>query len=543
MKNADGSTTTRTATGTKTTRPALKRNQGSGSRLATVAANNHAASKLTPLSRSKTSESKTSNGEDDKTGSTSPNGNGGGACAPFISSIYCSQACAQVEQGRSEVIGKDIARTFSQADLHSHHRPSMDGIITNIDIHNHPYAPPSPLFISSDTESSNSLGTATADADSGPASSAPKVMEYFRMSRGGPDDAWNDIQRQRRSSMNPSFRPAEMTRQNTQASSHCTLSSDSLSSMWDSDLYLGRSTSNSGKMRMTPMSHPVEEDRSGPAPIPSRPALPRSTLSHTSLGASSPNDISLLKSYAESFHGKNLLSTSYNNHRGSLVVPSSSTSTALPFDNRRASLNNGIRPSTGTIRAKSNALTWDSLGKQAVQEREQAGRMRRAESVATPSNGLAVPQKSDSDAHHDVTPRQSLKVENGQWKVVSFSESYNGLGKNGTIRSKSRADSRSTQSSHSSAGSSDTPAPAHGRATIRSTSLAAPTTASTLASSPASFMSGSTIPCTTTTPTLLPHARSPGPNWQEYEIKGGKTYEIPKGLKVNTQKAGLFYFH
>lgn len=338
--------------------------------------------------------------------------------------------------------------------------------------------------------------------------------------------------------MNPSFaRPAEMTRQNTQTSSHYTLSSDSLSSMWDVDLYLGRSSSNSGKMRMTPMSHPDDSSSAlgsttGPAPIPSRPALPRSNLSHTSLGASSsPDHSSLLKSYADSFHGRNVLSTSYT-HRGSLCAPPSSS----PLDARRASMHAGMRPSTGTIRAKSS-MTWDSLGKQAVKERAQAIRLRRAESH-TATVALAVPQSDQEGPHHDATPRQSLKVENGQWRLVHHD---GGLGKNGTIRSKTRADSRSTQGSSNSSGSSHA-------TDMRPylSSLAPPTSTSAVASSPSSTM---TIPCSSapvpsaSTPVPTPHTKSLGPNWGEYEVKGGKTYEIPKGLKVNTQKAGLFYFN
>lgn len=335
--------------------------------------------------------------------------------------------------------------------------------------------------------------------------------------------------------MNPSFaRPAEMTRQNTQTSSHYTFSSDSLSSMWDSDLYLGRSSSNSGKMRMTPMSHPDDSptaygSSTGPAPIPTRPVLPRSNLSHTSLGTSSPSDVSLLKSYADSFHGRNVLSTSYT-HRGSLAAPPSTS----PLDARRASMHAPARPSSGTIRAKSS-MTWDSLGKQAVQERAQACRLRRAESH-TATAGLAVPHTDREAAHHDATPRQSLKVENGQWKVVQVQDQF-GLGKNGTIRCKSRADSRSTQaSSHSSGSASSDLQPV----TASSLALAPPPPASAIASSPSSTM---TIPCSSAPIVTAPHTKSTGPNWGDYEIKGGKTYALPTGLKVNTQKAGLFYFN
>lgn len=445
-----------------------------------------------------------------------------------------------------------MSRTFSGADLpgrrHREHRPSMDGIITNMDLHSNPYAPPSPLFMSSDTESSNSVGAAAPlDSDSGPASSAPKMMEYFRMSRGGPDDAWNDVQRQRRSSMNPSFRPPEMTRQNTTTTTYSGVSSDSLSSMWDSDLYLGRSTSNQGKMRMTPLSHPADDERAGAGPgptnIPSRPSLPRSNLSHTSLGtSSSPSDMSLLKQYAESFHGRNALSTSYTTtHRGSLAAPSAATAA---LDARRASMHSGVRPS-GTIRAKSS-VTWDSLGKQAVREREQvqAGRLRRAESHVTTS-ALAVPsplpEQGSPLQQHDLTPRQSLKVENGQWRMVQVAAQDGlGLGKNGTIRCKSRTSSKSTQSSHSSGGS-DNHHPVTSAAFLIPPPSASVSPSSTTTMTMPIPATASTTPTSRISPSSA-SASASGPNWQAYEARGGKTYALPQALSVSNQK-GLFYFH
>lgn len=538
VKNADGSTTTRTANGTKTTRPTLKRNPGSGPRLATVAVNNNAASKIAPLTRTKTSES----------GKLSPDEH---PCAsaplsspPFASSIYCSPDCAAVEQHRTAAVGKDLARTFTGYDTDTyHHRRSVDGIVTNIDIQNPPYGPPSPLFVSSDTESSNSIGTAP---DAGPASSAPKMMEYFRMPRQGPDDAWNEVQRQRRSSMNPNFRPADMVRQNTQTSQYTSgMSSDSLSSMWDSDLYLGRSTSNPGRMRMTPLSHPDEVAiSSGPSPIPARPSLPRSNLSHTSLAASSPKEISLLQSYADALPIRHGLSTSYNQRPfampGSIGMPITS-----PPDSRRASMA-GVRPSYGTIRAKSRQAsgpTWDSLGKDAV--REQTCRNKRCTAHASPAltGGLSIPQSGSEHADH--TPRQSLRVENGQWKVVHSMEGL-GLGKNGTIRSKNRSSSRSTQSSNSSSEGAEVNK--QRSASAAASSLMPPPSAfATTASSPSSILTmRSPQPVNTPTtarpsPSGVSLPRS-GYSWKQFEEKGGKTLPLPANLHVSNTKAGLFYF-
>jgi len=33
-----------------------------------------------------------------------------------------------------------------------------------------------------------------------------------------------------------------------------------------------------------------------------------------------------------------------------------------------------------------------------------------------------------------------------------------------------------------------------------------------------------------------------GFDWSAHEKKGGKTYEIPNGIKIDRSKAGLFYF-
>lgn len=378
------------------------------------------------------------------------------------------------------------------------------------------------------------------------------------MSRHGPDDAWNDVQRQRRSSMNPNFRPADMVRQNTQTSQYTsagTVSSDSLSSMWDSDLYLGRSTSNPGRMRMTPLSHPDDlVSATGPSPIPTtRPTLPRSNLSHTSLAASSPKEISLLQSYADALPIRNGLSTSYNQRPfgvpGSIGMPIPS-----PPDSRRASMA-GVRPSHGTIRAKSRQAagpTWDSLGKDAVRE-QQACRNKRCVSHASdaPVGGLSVPQREVELADH--TPRQSLRVENGQWKVVHTMEGL-GLGKNGTIRSKTRTCSRSTQSSNSSNEGSVPPRQQPSRHHSASSST------SGLMPPPAMIPSAASSPSSTITLThanvsanhFSTHTARPSPtgvslsrsgySWKQFEEKGGKTLPLPANLHVSNNKAGLFYF-
>jgi len=387
------------------------------------------------------------------------------------------------------------------------------------------------------------------------------------MSRQGPDDAWNDVQRQRRSSMHPSFRPAEMQRQNTQSTQYTanTASSDSLSSMWDAEYNLGRSTSNPGKMRMTQMAHADGSTSSGPSPIPTRPALPRSNLSHTSLGCS-PNDLTLLQSYSDALPVRNGLSTSYNSRPfpvpGSLGVPVST-----PLDTRRPSIAGSVRPSYGTVRAKSkqSGPTWDSLGKEYVREQEDRAKrsLSQSQATATSTVGLAIPQPEP--AQLDQTPRQSFRCENGKWKIV-HTIGGTSLGKNGTIRCKDRSSSRSTQSSNSS---SDYEQGLRGKPAqpVLSTSNLMPppsTIPHSASSSPSSVITmtnpssgrlaqthGQSLQHPENTPTsratpsslgLSQQRRGSGYNWHQFQQEGGKTLPLPGNLQVNHTKAGLFFF-
>jgi hypothetical protein len=490
----------------------------------TVATNNNAASKLAPLTRTKTGESAKSPTSEEPPVVTQP------PSPPFKSNVYCSRACAAAEQDRCDVVSKDLARNFSTSEIGQYyHRPSVDGIITNVGAHNHPHGPPSPLFLSSDTESSNSQGTAP---DPGPACSAPKSMDYFRMGRQGPDDAWNEVQRQRRSSMHPSFRPTEMKRQGTQSTQYTvnTASSDSLSSMWDPEWSLGRSTSNPGKMRMTPMSHP-DSYSSGPSPIPTRPALPRSNLSHTSLAGSSPSDASLLQSFSAAFPVRNGLSTSYN-PRPFALPGIGSEPASTPLDARRPSMAS-LRPSTGTIKAKPkpSGPTWDSLGKDFVREHQEKERAKRSVSLsqqATPTVGLAIPQPQPEAVSAQSTPRSSLRMENGQWLIVHSMDGP-GLGKNGTIRAKHRSSSRSTQSSSSS----NENEPPQARKSVR------------LASSASLMPPPAHIPHASSQPENTPTGRSAGASLPRsstgYNWGPGKTLPLPANLHVKPQ-AGLFFF-
>jgi hypothetical protein len=565
VKNPDGTTTTRTANGAKVTRPGLKRNPNSTARLATVAANNHAAAKMQTLTRSKTAD-------------VIPT-----TAIPFQSTIYCSSACATTDAGRSYEAAKDIARSLSFE--YSAYPPHIDTSVSVSD-HSHPHAPPSPLFISgSDTESSN------AGADSnGPACSAPKVMEYFRMSRGGPDDAWHEVghqrveqDRHRRSSMNPAVgaRRYSMTRQVSGLGQGVfgEISSDSLSSLWEQDQYLARSASGGGRIRgMTPVKAQVggrealgagkrSTSSSGSETsvnIGTRPTV-RSTLSQASLAASPPTSnasaqprpilppefgsapdhtLSLLQSYAAAFPTRDPSGTSTSYTQRGFVFPGSQPLIS-PSDSRRGSGNssNGLnRPTSGTIRApKPRDATWDALGKEEVRASGRAGR--------------------GNSHNNDDTPKQSLQVVDGRWKInYSKPVGVTGASLEGTIRgprSRSHSRARSNASASSTTAEHDTGIAIPKRPVMASshTSSRTPTNVS---------RSSSNMP----PPDYIPRkeelegmpdiaglrvgsvgcgiasgsAPKTGFNWDKLEKEGGKTYELPKGLKIDRSKAGLFYF-
>ena len=598
MKNADGTTTTRTANGAKTTRPALKRNTSSANRLAAVAAGNNAAAKLHPLTRSKTADptpthvetgyspTKPSPKQQSASNSTKP--------LPFQSAIYCSASCAQTDAGRSTEAYKDIARTFSY-DFSGPHLDSINTYGVPITDRGNPYAPPSPLFISgSDTESST-----TGGPDSGPACSAPNSLGFFRMSREGPDDAWNDVQRQRRSSMNPAVRPASLARYQSNMSAHGwgDVSSDSLSSLWNTttsehELYLARSTSNGPKSRSVAFAPTAAGERDGlganrrslshsfdrdGVPTPSRPMMARSNLSHTSLAASPPSSLppvgsapnqtlDLLRNYATAFPIRDA-GTSQSYCQKGFASPGSQSSQGLAAiaDARRASMSGMQRTNTGTIRAKSRsastaAPTWDSYGRDEVNALNA-----RAAARAMPCNARADTQ--------DATPKQSLEVENGQWKIKYHSHVHpvpqramSSSSSSGSRRSSDAAsidmrkgvtiDARphlgtsfsSTTHARTPLAPTGMPPPAaipfHRSATSTATpSSSVPARASSNAGMPdlASLRIGSSGCAPYLTSDNATCVRQ-GFDWSAHEKKGGKVYEIPKGIKIDRSKAGLFYF-
>ena len=600
VKNPDGTTTTRTAGGAKITRPGLKRNTNSANRLAAVAANN-AVAKLQPLTRSKTADPAPTHDHPATTPQTpSPNNVTPG---PFQSAIYCSSECAQADAGRSDEVNKALARTMSYDFSAPQPRYGLQGLVTHglpVSDHANPYAPPSPLFISgSDTESSIAGGP-----ESGPSSSAPKNLGFFRMSKERPDEAWHEVQRQRRSSMNPAVRPISLARQqsNVSVSNHgwADASSDSLSSLWhNTSEYdaLARSVSNGPKPRNvsfverepTRRSMSSSSDRSAPIPA-ARPSVSRSNLSHTSLAASpsqsgsAPDQsLNLLNSYAAGFSSSKAAGSAHSYTKG-FAHPGSGSShgsgVATPLDSRRGSINAATiqRPLNGTIRAKSRqarpetAPTWDSFGRDTIN----------AVNARAAARAVTCPITADTlEAHeHDCTPKQSLEVQNGQWQVK------HGESRPMNHRSRSSASDTSSTSRRSSNTSSTgvhraspgmpirhhpllstSVSSTHGRTPLASGTMAPPaaipirsnTTPSssvpTRASSnvhlgdnhPLPDLAALRIGSSGCAPYLSTDAAKGGRtrsgfDWTAHEHSGGKLYTLPKGLKVDRSKAGLFYF-
>ncbi|KAL7425214.1 hypothetical protein Q5752_000902 [Cryptotrichosporon argae] len=606
VKNADGTTTTRNANGVKTTRPAMRRNPASAARLAALA--NHTKTgeqKLGPLVRTSTSESL--DGSVKTAASKSPSPSPTSETPVYRSEIYCSRECAHADAGRSSATFHDIARTLS-----------LDCGIAPLG------GPPSPLCFSSDTDSSASLKV--SDRDVLPATSAPKTMEFFRM-RDAPDDAWREYERekarQRRSSM--AARPytaagayalAPMTRQRSGQStstgySLSGASSDSLASLWhESEPSIHRTTSGNGAMRaMTPLhareahgaghrsmsSSSDGSSHSGPSAHGARP-INRSSLSQTSLalasspqpslpefGASVPAHTAYLQSYALAFPARDPsgLSTSFKAgfHPGS-ATPSSSLSMSRRESFVAAPTPLG-RPLSGTIKARprnEHAATWDSFGRDEVNARH-----REHEHEAAPR---PIPERGRP---YDATPKQSLEVENGRWKIKYTAPGFGG-GAAATAheRSRSRVSLRSAHSVHSNdddarampppavpaaaisipsrptsspqmLSSSSTgqtprtaapapvhcPAPAHAHAPRvgqsvphRAASAMPDLAALRLGASPSAAATDyvSVGALAAAAGKSLPRA---GFDW---ERRGTKTYELPKGLVSNPNK-GLFYFN
>lgn len=324
---------------------------------------------------------------------------------PFVSSIYCSRDCAE----------KDVGSSTAAAN----------------------------------TDSSISVAAALRGAPRTPdalvGTSVPKTIEFFRLPRDLPDDAWRESR-----TVRPQLEPIVQQHMSRQRSSgpHSAsgTSSDSLASLWNGDHEINpkRSSSNVGSLcAMTPMYAPTPDSAGSVSARRSmssssdgsgiqRPALPRSTLSHTSLGGlsspvlntyhpevgSAPSHTAyLMQAYASAFPARD----------GGALSPPALSGSATP-DSRSTSVSIApvpLRSTSGTIRGMRNrqgstGATWDSFGKAEVRERV---RRNTASSEAEIAVG-SLPQSPDLDnrrgrinSYCEATPKQSFEVEHGGWQI------------------------------------------------------------------------------------------------------------------------------
>jgi hypothetical protein len=545
----------RNANGTKITRPPLKRGPNSATRLALAVANNTAAGKLQPLTRSKTTgtDVDTTTGEANELSAKSDSPESVALKTPktpnmpadaFVSTIYCSRSCAQQDNDRSNDFCRRLSGEISPGALHL--------VTAGLPLSSSSKSPcnsPSPLCISGSDTSSN------ADPISaGPgASSVPK--SFFAFGREGPDDAWNAVNRERRSSVHPAVRPVAMAREPSQASYYSIgPSSDSLNSLWN-DQEMDRSSSSSSHIRFTTVS----------SAIPARPA-PRQSASNASLAAS-PRPVTIPAEFGSAPEHTFDLWNSYHNSfakrdsSGTSVSRGGATPTTSPpvSTSRRPSYS--LSRVSGTIRVnKSHTnVTWDSFGQEELRAKE-----RRASMKAPAAFGIEA---------HGSTPKQSIEIgKNGcQIKYHQPGSSPSPfLGASPRPGNPRRASARSVHSMRSDSSASDHEQ--YHSQTTRTGALQIPCNDASLSSSngssartpttrmlpfsavptrpTASSANGQAMPdlaalrvgsggCAPSTGNSAPRSTW---NWAEFEKKGGKTYEVPPGLKAHAGKSGLFYF-
>jgi hypothetical protein len=374
----------------------------------------------------------------------------------------------------------------------------------------------SPIGVS-ESDTSSSADPSSAE----PAASSVPGMGLFQYSREGPDTAWNEVNRQRRSSMHPAVRPVGMAREPSQNSHWSMQSSDSLASLW------------------------VEETTSA------RP-VPRSTLSQTSLGTS-PRPVLPAEFGSAPDHTFDLWH-SFNNSFAKRDARVAATPTSPPITSaRRPSYS--LSRTSGTIRAnKSHTnVTWDSFG----QEELRAKQRRASASVkavtpsglleaehGTPKQSIEIGQKGCEIKYHATSPSHSTRPPNNRRashrSVVSLrSDSSSEEDYAGALRIPRPQLGNAHGSSYSSSARTPTrmlppcaPAVAVGSGTPGQTTM--PDLAALRVGSRgcAPFVAGST-------PSSAPKSNW---NWSQFEREGGKTYEVPEGLKAHAGKTGLFYF-
>ena len=497
VRNPDGTTTTRTASGARTTRPGLGRNASSNPRLAAAVA----SAKLQPLTRSTTTED------------VAIQTVAGSLKIPFTSSIYCSQSCAEADHARH---GDSYpASSYGSGGI----SPQLH-INTSVraDPTKSPYAPPSPLTMS-DTGSSASTNPAAP-----PASSAPQAIDYFRIGRDDPERAWREtneaLGRTRRSSMHPAIRPTEMVRWQSQyshysrESAYADMSSDSLSSLWQED-HIARSNSNPGKLRAMAAGDARRMSTHSERGI--RP-LRRSNLSQASLIASPPTSplsrpidapapspaMQILQQYANSFSSRSPASAASPSRTWSAVFrrPSQGAPLSRP-------LSETVRPPPPP-RAQSvingfavGEITWDSFGAEQIMARRVS---QAAVAANRPTLGASL------STGETATPRQRVELEDGHWRLAI--RRGNSEGPSGSVL---RKPSRPTFTPTCEA-MPPPPLPTESlqRLSISSTSREAPSLQRTV--------------------------------WKGLDWKDPTLYELPKGLRADTSKGlrvdnakGLFF--
>ena len=496
--------------------------------------------------------------------------------SPYHSGIYCSRACGEVDVDRSEAAYHELARTLSYG-LPAGHLQDIPHTGFPFAVSDHakvPYPALSPPIVSSsDTESSNTSNPDNLDSN-GPACSAPKVMDYFRMLREGPEDSWHEINQQRRwSSMHPTIPSNSVNRRTSQQSPPGLgeISNDSLFSLWspEAEIDLSRSVSGPGKMRGVIPAHgdrnamgaerrPISSTVNNTDPIPIRP-LARSGFSQTSLGASPASTrslsippefgsapehtLNLFHAYASAFPVRGLTGTSATYSQKGFIFPGSVG--ASPSSSWSGSPSASFaRSGHGTIRAKARVRPEAKRG------------ANRAQAV------------ENMEGEVESTPKQSLEVENGQWKIKYVSSDLNS-----TTRRASRSGSKSNTSyacnGDPTRDDKNTPAlviPCHGASSqfgipsaVRTPQRGAMAPPASIQRRPSSNAHNSaSVPhrASSDLPDLAnlrigsPAGISPdhadvlksGFSWEKHALAGGITYELPKGLKVDCTKR-LFFFN
>lgn len=562
IRNPDGTTTTRNANGVKTTRLAPRRPSSTKSQ---------ATSKSdTDVIRSDTLSVPTC----ESPSSENP------AVQAFSSTIYCSQNCCDQDHGSSNQTYEDIVRAFGMG------HPDVTGLRSMP-----PVGPPSPI-LGSDTDSSASVSGLLAPLSSTPmttdtvfmdAASVPKGLGYYRMGRSQSDE-WKELERKRRSSMNTAPITAtsvhlnlQMSRQRSNASRSAVsaTSSDSLSSLWQ-DQEMQRTMSLSGAVHsMAPIrSEGRHMSMSEAGNATSARPIARSNFSQSSLaGMTSPGGSSyvlpsqvgsapsatafLMHTYASAFPARDM------------TLSPSLRATPMPGSVTPDNRNPLVSPSNGTVRGsytpirsrKDSSSTWDAFGKAEVRERQ---RVARKYSNASDTDPLAssIPRDSIIDVRRasgltnkDVTPTQSLEMENGGWQIR--------YGHRSDRRSRSSSRTRGNIPPPTARGTrassialpvprAPKPASVHGCA-ISGSRPETPQSRLLRESRPLRPQSSNALPdlaalrigasCAAdahvSTETVagrsVPRA---GFDWGTSEHK---TYELPKGVVVNPNK-GLFYF-